>query len=85
MPVVCYFYGISIFFRFSDHNPPHFHAKYGAYEMSVDIGSWIMKGDFPKKAEKMVLEWAEQNEANLLKNWKIAQEHGIVEPIEPLE
>jgi len=29
MPTIAYFYGIAISMYFGDHNPPHFHARYG--------------------------------------------------------
>ncbi len=29
MPEICRFYGIIIAMFFDDHNPPHFHARYG--------------------------------------------------------
>jgi len=40
MPEICRFYGIIIkmYFKKSDHNPPHFHAIYGEYvgEFKID-------------------------------------------------
>lgn len=38
MPVVAEFFGINIYLRFLDHNPPHFHAKYGNQEVG-EIGT----------------------------------------------
>jgi hypothetical protein len=32
VPTISRFYGIDIFMWFNDHEPPHFHARYGAYE-----------------------------------------------------
>ena len=37
MPTVSSFYGIFIKMLFDDHNPPHFHAEYGEYELMVKI------------------------------------------------
>ncbi len=31
MPEISRFFGIFITLNFNDHNPPHFHAKYGDY------------------------------------------------------
>jgi len=31
-----------------DHLPPHFHAKYGEYEITVSIETGIIEGKFPK-------------------------------------
>ncbi len=33
-----------------EHNPPHFHAKYGEYEITVDINKQIVSGKFPRRA-----------------------------------
>ncbi len=39
MPELCRFLGIAIFMNYNDHNPPHFHAKYGDYEITIEINS----------------------------------------------
>lgn len=39
MPEISRFYGIIIVMNFNDHNPPHFHALYQNYEISVEIKS----------------------------------------------
>ena len=33
------FYGILIRMFFNDHAPPHFHARYGEFEATIDIGT----------------------------------------------
>ena len=43
------FFGIFITFNFNDHNPPHFHAKYGEYNGVFDIQtSKMIEGGFTK-------------------------------------
>lgn len=37
MPEISRFLGIVIAMYYADHNPPHFHAKYGDYEALIDI------------------------------------------------
>ena len=51
MPVLSKFYGISIkmYFKQSEHNPPHIHAIYGEYEASFDFNANILQGKFPIK------------------------------------
>ena len=41
MPELSRFLGIVIFMNFNDHNPPHFHAKYGDFEIIIEIGSGL--------------------------------------------
>ena len=50
MPVVSQFLGITIAMYWNEHNPPHFHAKYGEYKIIVDIKSGVIEGKFPKRA-----------------------------------
>ena len=56
MPIISRFLGIIITMYWEDHAPPHFHAKYGGYEITVDIKSGVVEGKFPKRALKHVLE-----------------------------
>lgn len=37
MPRISEFYGIVIEMYWSDHNPPHFHAKYAEHRAEIDI------------------------------------------------
>ena len=82
MPVISYFFGIHIRMYHDDHNPPHFHAQYQGYEALVDInGGKVIKGSLPKKAVKIIKEWADENQDALLKNWKKAIEFKPLEQI----
>jgi hypothetical protein len=68
-----------------DHSPPHFHAKYGEYKITVDIQSGVVEGKFPKRALKHVLEWYELHQDELLKDWELCQKSEMPESIKPLE
>ena len=72
MPVISRFYGVIIkmYFRQAEHNPPHFHAIYGEYIGAIDIQTGeMLEGDLPRRALKMVQEWAEQYKDELLDIW----------------
>lgn len=70
MPEIARFYGIIIKLFFGDHPPPHFHAVYGEYNGLFDIQTLEMfEGDLPARAKKLVLEWAEINQTELLQMW----------------
>jgi hypothetical protein len=56
MPIISRFLGIVITMYWQDHAPPHFHAKYGEYKITVDIQTGVVEGKFPKRALKHVLE-----------------------------
>lgn len=57
MPEISRFLGIVIRMYYRDHAPPHFHAEYGEYEITVTIHGGVVEGKFPKRALSAVLEW----------------------------
>jgi hypothetical protein len=43
---------------FNDHPPPHFHARYGEFEATIDIDTMsIIEGRLPHRALNLVQEW----------------------------
>ena len=85
MPIISTFYGIIIYMFWRDHNPPHFHARYGEYEVIVEIETGNVEGVMPKRALQMIQEWRGLHKAELLENWKKAEQNKPIEKIEPLE
>jgi hypothetical protein len=85
MPTISRFLGIIISMYWSDHAPPHFHAKYGKYEMTVEIETGVVEGKFPKRALRHVLEWYELHKDELIKDWDLCEQQEVPDPIEPLE
>ena len=85
MPEISRFYGIVVRMFFSDHNPPHFHVEYQDYDAIINIKDGIVKGEMPKRALKLVFEWLELHEDELLENWRLAQEQKELHKIEPLK
>lgn len=85
MPEISRFLGIIIFMNFNEHPPPHFHAKYDDYHITVEIHTGIIEGKFPKRALKLVLEWYELHKDDLLENWNSLRETGEFRKIQPLE
>ena len=66
MPEISRFYGIIIAMYYNEHNPPHFHAKYGEFTAEIDITTLqIFKGELPKRARTLVLEWADEHRNEL--------------------
>ena len=85
MPEISRFLGIVIFMNFNEHNPPHFHARYADYEITVEINSGIVEGKFPKRALNIVLEWYELHKDELMEDWNLLQTTGEFKKIQPLE
>ncbi len=85
MPEICRFFGIIIAMFGDDHNPPHFHVRYGDYEAIITIKEGIVKGSLPKKVLKSVFNWMDMHQSELETNWERLQEGKDVIKIEPLK
>lgn len=85
MPVISRFLGITIVILYRDHEPPHFHATYGDFEITVTIRNGAVTGRFPPRALSHVREWAGLHRDELLKNWERARSHDPLRAIAPLE
>lgn len=80
MAVISSFFGIYIRMYHADHAPPHIHAAYQGFEALVEIATGrILEGKLPKKAAKLIAEWCQVYQHELMLNW-----HRAVE-LEPLE
>jgi hypothetical protein len=85
MPEISRFYGIIIAMFYSEHNPPHFHARYSGHKVSINIHTLsILEGKLPPRALGLVIEWASLHQDELLKNWNLAKERRTPNKIEPL-
>jgi hypothetical protein len=74
MPVVARFYGILIKMYFREHGVAHFHAIYGEYNGVFNIETLEMiEGDLPRRAQKLIREWARSYQSDLLDMWNTQQ------------
>jgi hypothetical protein len=85
MPEICRFYGIIIAIFYSEHNPPHFHARYADQKASISIRDLaIMEGSLPPRALGLVMEWAAMHKEDLMSAWQKAannQQPGKIDPL----
>jgi hypothetical protein len=72
-----------MFYR--EHGVPHFHAVYGEHKITVEIESSTVRGTFPTRALRLVLEWASLHKSELLANWERARQRQPLIRVEPLE
>ena len=73
MPTISTFYGIRIYINLAgkEHNLPHIHAQYGEYQATFKIKEKeLLAGKFPIRATKMVIEFIEKYENELLNMWE---------------
>ena len=82
MPTISVFYGIVIQMFWDDHNPPHFHARYGGAHALVRIADGkIISGELPPSAAGMVEKWALLRRKELEHNWLKVSTHDELERI----
>jgi hypothetical protein len=85
MPELSKFLGIVIGIFPREHPPPHFHAVYGEYQITVDIKTGVVSGEFPRRALRHVLEWYDLHQSELLEDWNLIQTGHQPKKIDPLE
>jgi len=85
MPELSRFLGIVVQMYFEDHQPPHFHARYGEYRIKVLIESGVVEGRFPPRALRNLLEWYDLHGAELMHDWGLVSRGEQPLPIAPLE
>lgn len=84
MPEISRFFGIVIRMLANEHAPPHFHAVYGDYEVTVTIDEGVVTGRFPGRPLRLVLEWRDLHHAELATNWQRLRAGQPPHPIPPL-
>jgi hypothetical protein len=85
VPELARFLGIIIAMYYNDHPPPHFHAIYGEFEVTVEIVSGAVQGNMPGRPLGLVQEWRVLHQTELLQAWALAQNHEPLPNIAPLE
>ena len=84
MPTISTFYGIRISMNYNEHNPPHFHAEYQNYEVTIDIHTGAVTGKMPRRALNLIWTWLDEHQVELLENWESARQRESLRQIEPL-
>ena len=85
MPTISSFYGLVVLMFWDDHNPPHFHVRYGSDQALFAIGDLeLIAGSLPRRAERMVLEWATEHKVELMENWRLCKSLQQPKTIAPL-
>jgi Domain of unknown function (DUF4160) len=86
MPEISRFLGIIIAMYFDEHNPPHFHARYGSEKADIAIDSLaVLAGHLPPRVLGLVMEWAAMHQQELTEDWELARHHATLKKISPLE
>lgn len=74
MPKIAEFDGIAIIMYQREHEPPHFHVRYGEFKAAVGIDPLrVLKGRLPPRIQRLVFEWASLHQRELLDNWELVR------------
>jgi hypothetical protein len=84
VPEISRFFGVVIRMLANDHAPPHFHAYYAEYEVTITIRDGVVAGTFPGRALRLVLEWRDLHQSELMANWDRLVAGQVPQPIVPL-
>jgi len=85
MPTISTFYGLVVLMFWDDHNPPHFHVRYANAQALVSISDLqIIQGQLPRRAERLLLEWAQDHQVELMENWELCNNLKAPKTIAPL-
>ncbi len=86
MPEISRFFGIVVAMYYNDHEPPHFHVRYGPQKgrFAVDDAR-LMDGDVSRRVAGLVTEWANEHREELRREWELARTRQPLFPIAPLE
>ena len=85
MPIISQFYGIAVYMFWREHEPAHFHAKYGDDEIVVEIETGRVTGKMSPRALALVTEWRKLHLDELKKEWELVKSKKQLFPIKPLE
>jgi hypothetical protein len=86
MPEISRFLGIIIAMFYADHDPPHFHARYGEHRARIRIDDLrVLDGTLPPRVLGLVMEWASSHLEELREDWDLARRQAPLRKIAPLE
>ncbi len=85
MPEISRFYGITIYVYYNEHQPPHFHTRYGEHEAQIGIDNlMVITGQLPPRALGLAMEWASLHQQELKSVWQQSMNHQALDKIPPL-
>jgi hypothetical protein len=86
MPEISRFFGIIIAMYYDDHEPPHFHVRYGEQKAIITIDTMtILRGQLSPRAHSLVMEWGALHKAELLEDWALSKQQAPLKKIKPLD
>ncbi len=70
---------------YNDHPPPHFHARYGEFEATIEIETGrVLEGYLPGRALSLIEEWVALHKEQLIEDWGLCRTNLAPAKIDPL-
>jgi hypothetical protein len=86
VPILAVFFGIIIRMFYREHEPAHFHAEYRGEHAKFDFDGNLIAGEIrPRKARRLIREWASSHRRELAANWEKMKAGQALDSIEPLQ
>jgi hypothetical protein len=86
MPEISRFYGMVMAMYYNDHAPPHFHVRYGEQKAVIGIDPIaLLEGNLSRRGKGLVIDWAQEHQAELMADWELARQQAPLNRIDPLE
>ncbi len=73
--------GLLIYIYAFDHNPPHIHVRSGNGEFTITIKDRVVDGDASIKALKLVNQFIDEHEEEIMEIWNKAQKGEKIQKI----
>ena len=74
--------GLLIYIYGFDHNPPHIHVKSGDGEFTITIKDRIVEGRAKSKAIRLINEFIDENEDEIMNLWDKAQRGETIKKVQ---
>lgn len=74
--------GLLIYIYGFDHNPPHIHVKSGDGDFTITIKDRIVEGRAKSKSIRMINDFLDENEEEIMTLWEKAQRGETIEKIQ---
>jgi hypothetical protein len=85
MPEISRFFGIIVAMYYNDHDPPHFHVRYGGDRALIAIDTLtVLEGRVPPRVLGLIVEWGSLHREELLADWRKARQLEPMRKIDPL-
>lgn len=86
MPIISMFFGLIVRMYYDEHNPPHIHVEFQGNKALLDFHGNILRGDLRSRtALRLIREWIDTRQDELIDDWNFAQEGKEIRKISPLE